>query len=87
VTRDAVTGSLVAVLDPFLGENMARASVQAQLQKVAGGDGPLAPAELEALVEKLGRGLVVFLGRAKTTGVVTEMRSALALPPSSGEPG
>jgi hypothetical protein len=83
VTREAVTGSLVAVLAPFLGENMAGASVQAQLQKVASGEGPLAPPELEALVEKLGRGLVVFLGRAKTTAVVAEMRSALGLPPGA----
>jgi len=79
VTRDAVTGSLVAVLAPFLGENMASASVQAQAQKVATGAGPLAPPEVEALVDKLGRGLVVFLGRAKTEAVVAEMRSAVGL--------
>jgi hypothetical protein len=80
VTRDAVTGSLVTVLAPFLGENMASASVQAQVQKVAGGAGPLAPSDVELLVEKLGRGLVVFLGRAKTEAVVAEMRTALGLP-------
>jgi hypothetical protein len=79
VTRDAVTGSLVTVLAPFLGENMASASVQAQVQKVAGGTGPLAPSDVEVLVEKLGRGLVVFLGRAKTEAVVAEMRTALGL--------
>jgi hypothetical protein len=85
VTREETTGSLVAVLAPFLGENMARAAVQAQLQKVASGTGPLAAPEREALVEKLGRGLVVFLGRAKTTAVVEEMRAAVGL--SGAKPG
>jgi hypothetical protein len=79
VTREETTGSLVAVLAPFLGENMAGAAVQAQLQKVASGPGPLATPEVEALVEKLGRGLVVFLGRAKTAAVVDAMRSSVGL--------
>jgi len=65
---------------------MASASVQAQLQKVSSGDAPLVASEVEALVEKLGRGLVVFLGRAKTAGVLAEMREALQLPPASGGP-
>lgn len=76
LSASAVTGSLVSVLAPLLGENMARAGVQAQLQKVGAGQS-LSASEVEALVEKLGRGLVVFLGRAKTATVVESMRSAV----------
>ena len=47
---------------------------------MSSGDAPLVASEVEALVEKLGRGLVVFLGRAKTEAVVAEMRTALGLP-------
>ena len=86
MTREETTGSLVAVLAPFLGENMAGAAVQAQLQKVASGTAArLAPPEVEALVERLGRGLVVFLGRAKTAAVVNEMRAAVGL--AGAKPG
>ena len=77
LSTSAVTGSLVSVLAPFLGENMARAGVQAQLQKVGAGES-LSASEVEALVEKLGRGLVVFLGRAKSATVVESMRSAVS---------
>jgi len=76
LSTSAVTGSLVSVLAPFLGENMARAGVQAQLQKVGAGES-LSASEVEALVEKLGRGLVVFVGRAKSAAVVEAMRSAV----------
>jgi len=85
VTRAEVTRSLVEVLAPLLGVNMATAAVQAQLQKVATGE-TLSPAETEALVERLGRGLVVFLGRAKTATVVDSMRAALAPLGGGGRP-
>lgn len=85
MTRAEVAGSIVTVLAPFLGQNMAAAAVEAQIQKIATGE-VLSAAETEALVEKLGRGLVVFLGRAKTAKVVESMRAAVAssAPPEGG---
>ncbi len=80
----AVTSRLVSILAPILGENMATAAVQAHLQKTAAGES-LSASEVAALIEKLGRGLVVFLGRAKSATVVESMRSAMGTVPTKGK--
>lgn len=68
----------MAVVSPYLGETMAKASVSAHCQKLGiNGSEPTGP-ELEALVEKLALGLNIFLGRTKTGAVVEEIRRALA---------
>jgi hypothetical protein len=86
VRTTEIASSLVSVLAPLLGENMARAAVQAQLQKISTGES-MTTSEVLMLVEKLGRGLVVFLGRAKAATVVDSMRSAVQAAPAPGPPG
>jgi hypothetical protein len=80
-----VTSKLVSVLAPFLGENMATAAVRAQLQKAGTAGESLRASEVDALIERLGRGLIVFLGRAKSQAVVESMRSAAATVPTKGK--
>ena len=70
--------TIVAVVSPYLGETMARASVFAHCQKLGiNGADPTGP-QLDALVDKLALGLNIFLGRTKTGTVVDEIRRALA---------
>jgi hypothetical protein len=70
--------TIVAVVSPYLGENMARASVSAHCRKLGINGSEPTGAQLDALVEKLALGLNIFLGRTKTGAVVDEIRRALA---------
>jgi hypothetical protein len=77
LTKGEVLDALTAVLSPYLGATMARASAQTHCQKLGiTGDG-LTPAQIEALVGKLASGLNVFVGREKAAGVLDEMRKAV----------
>ena len=69
--------SLVAILAPHIGEHMARASVAMHLQKLGLSGPTLTPAQAEPLIEKLGQGLNVFLGRAKAATLMVSMKSAV----------
>jgi len=70
--------TIVAVVAPYLGETMARASVSAHCRKLGINHGQASGPQIEALIEKLALGLNIFLGRTKTGAVVDEIRKALA---------
>ncbi len=70
--------TIAAVIAPYVGAGMARPAVQAQAQRLEiGAEGP-SPEQLEALLARVGSGLAVFVGRAKSATVVEEARRALA---------
>jgi hypothetical protein len=76
--RDSeVLTALSAVLAPYLGPNMARAAVDSNLKRVKPDGGSLNPAELTALLERLGKGLIVFVGEEKAAAVSEQMRRAV----------
>jgi hypothetical protein len=74
--------ALSAVLAPYLGPNMARAAVDSNFKRFKPDGGPLAPAELESLLLRLGKGLVVFVGEDKAAALQAELRQAVLLPSS-----
>jgi hypothetical protein len=77
--RDSeVLTALSAVLAPYLGPNMARASVDSNLKRVKPDGGSLNAAELTSLLERLGKGLVVFVGEEKAAAVSEQMRQAVS---------
>src|SRR5262245_60644880 len=78
LSRSTVSSAIVPVLAPFIGETMARASVDAQLRKLGRSEEPLTASDVHALIEKLGQGLNVFVGRARANDVVESMRAAVA---------
>jgi hypothetical protein len=67
---------LIGLLTPHLGETMARASIERHLQRL-GVQGPaLSDGQMEELIHRLGQGLNIFLGRARSAEVVEAMRRA-----------
>ena len=72
-----VSESLVSVLAPYIGENMARASVGMHLQKLGLSGAPLTPGQVETLIDRLGQGLKVFLGKSKAAAVVASMKAVV----------
>ena len=57
---------------------MARSSVDAQLRKLGPSEEPLSAAEVQMLIEKLGQGLNVFVGRTRANDLIDSMRAAVA---------
>jgi hypothetical protein len=78
LTKAEVLDVLAAVLSPYLGETMARASAQAHCNKLGIHGDAITEAEVEALVGKLASGLNVFVGRERAVGVLAEMKKAVA---------
>lgn len=72
-----VTDVIVGALSPHLGPLMARSAVEAHRKKLGLGDNITGP-NVDALLEKLRLGLVVFVGPEKAERVLLEVRQALA---------
>jgi hypothetical protein len=75
--KSEVLDALAAVLAPYLGETMARASAATHCQKLGIPGDLISAAETEALLGKLASGLNVFIGRERAAAVLQEMRGAV----------
>lgn len=69
--------AIVRVLAPYLGENMARAAVRGHAERMGLRGANPSEGELERLLDAIGPGLGVFVGRDKTKRILDEVRSAL----------
>lgn len=69
---------IVQVLAPYLGENMARAAVHSHRENLGLTGRELAHVDLARLLERIGPGLGVFVGRDKTERILDEIKTALA---------
>lgn len=67
---------LVAAIKPFVGETMASASVKSFSKKL-GLAGNIAVPDRARLIDAVGLGLNVFIGKAKTAEVLTNLRGKL----------
>jgi hypothetical protein len=74
--QDVMT-TVSRILDPYLGHTMAQAAAEAHIQKL-GVDGLLMTGEqFDALIERIGSGLMIFVGRDKANQLVAEIRSTV----------
>lgn len=72
-----VFDAIIRVLAPFIGANMARAAVYSQKDRLELTRPDISQAEVDALLERLGPGLVVFVGREKTDRILDDARRAV----------
>ena len=72
-----VLDSIAGVLSPYLGKFMAQASASAHCRDLEIDGDLMDRQKLDALVDRLGKGLNLILGRAKSKQVVEEMLRAL----------
>jgi hypothetical protein len=75
-TRE-VLDAIQSVLAPYLGELMARSAAKAHCRTLEITGDSLSRQQTEALLERLGLGLVIFVGREKTAASLAAMRSAI----------
>jgi len=72
-----VIDTMVRVLGPYVGENMARAAVRSQAEKLGFKAGRLTGDEIDRLLNAIAPGLGVFVGREKTQRILDEAREAV----------
>jgi hypothetical protein len=78
LTREAVE-IMVKLMAPHIGDTMARSAAEAHCQKLGiAATSSASPEQLDALLERLGAGLNIFLGKDKSAAVIAEVRRALA---------
>lgn len=72
-----VLGAIDEILTPYVGKLIASTAGAAHCEKLGLAGSILDESQIEVLLEKLGLGLVIFLGQEKTDAVVGSMRSAI----------
>jgi reverse gyrase len=74
---EAVCARIVEDVTPYLGQTMAQASVLTHRQKLGINEQDVTLDQVEALVNKIGMGLIIFVGRDKSAQIVRELHSAV----------
>ena len=72
-----VVRMIAAALTPYVGETMAWTSIQSHCKRLGLDASRLGRAELEQLLEQIGKGLNVFIGRDKSAGVMRGIRASI----------
>ncbi|MFP3939118.1 MAG: hypothetical protein ACOC7L_01755 [Acidobacteriota bacterium] len=79
--RQRILDILERVLTPHIGPLLAHASTRSQCEKLGiEEEDEITPEQLEELVEALGLGLAVFVGRPKAGELVEQMRRVVLAP-------
>ena len=77
MSSDELMDSVVRVVSPYLGENMARSAARAHCRKLGIEGAEVSAEQIETLISRLGAGLNIFIGREKAATVVEELHQAL----------
>jgi hypothetical protein len=72
-----VLDAVSRVLEPYIGRLMARTAPTAHCSDLGIRSAEIEGPQIEALLEKLGLALIIFLGRDKAVAVVEDMRKAV----------
>jgi hypothetical protein len=79
LAHEDVIEAIVKAVAPYLGENMARAATRDQCRKLGlEPETELGPEQLNGLLERLGKGLNLFVGRDQASRLVEQLRRDLS---------
>jgi hypothetical protein len=78
IDRAAAMKLIERVVAPDLGETLARASARAQCEALGYSDDTITSEQLEAVLEKLGKGMRVFVGGPRATVLVDKIREGVS---------
>jgi hypothetical protein len=77
MTTSEVLEKIQRIVSPVLGENMARSAAQAHCRGLGVNGEQMSAEQVAALIERMGKGLNVFVGREKAGALVSELQRAL----------
>ena len=77
VDRVQLLEVIEAVITPYVGEIMAQAATEVHCQKLGLVGSSLSSEQMEALLDRLAKGMAVFIGREKSAQVVADIRKRM----------
>ena len=81
MTTSVVLEAVQRIVSPVLGENMARSAAQAHCRALGVDGQEMSAEQVAALIERMGKGLNVFVGRERAGALVSELQQALGAAP------
>jgi hypothetical protein len=77
MTTSEVLETIQRIVSPVLGENMARTAAKAHCRGLGVNGDQMSAEQVAALIDRMGKGLNVFVGRDRAGTVVAELRRVL----------
>jgi len=72
-----VIQTIATAITPYIGQMMARTSIDAHCKRLGLDAARLASADVDRLLQQIALGLNVFIGREKTEGVMRDIRASI----------
>ena len=72
-----VVQTIATAIAPYIGQMMARTSIEAHCRRLGLDAGRLANGDVERLLQQIALGLNVFIGREKTENVMRDIRASV----------
>ena len=69
--------TIADAIAPYIGRTMAQSSIEMHCKKIGISNGSIDRGQLDELLRQLSLGLNIFIGRDKTTLVLSEIRSGM----------
>jgi hypothetical protein len=77
MTTSVVLETIQRIVSPVLGENMARSAAQAHCRGLGVNGDHMSADQVAQLIDRMGKGLNVFIGREKAGALISELHRAL----------
>ena len=77
------TKTVVSVIEeqitPFIGRSMAKTSTELHCEKLGIGEWKMTQEEADALLDRLSKAMVVFVGREKTDQLIVDIKNSIGI--------
>jgi hypothetical protein len=77
--REPALRRIEETIGPFIGRHMAKAAIQVQCQKLAITDGTVTAQQLRAILDGIGKGMLVLVGQEKTKDLLRQIEIGLGI--------
>jgi hypothetical protein len=77
--REPALRRIEETIGPFIGRHLAKASIEVQCKKLGITEARISPRELRAMLDGIGKGMLVLVGQQKTEQLLKQMERSLGL--------
>jgi hypothetical protein len=77
--REPALRRIEETIGPFIGRHMAKAAIQVQCQKLGIADGTVTAQQLRAILDGIGKGMLVLVGQEKTKDLLRQIERSLGI--------
>jgi hypothetical protein len=77
--KQKVVAIIEDVITPYIGQTMAKASTQVHCEKLGLAREQITTEEIESLLDRLRKAMLVFVGREKTEQILTQINRTIGL--------